>query len=129
MSITLQFLGFPLNELVKWIFVTPVQYGVGMRFHKGAIRALRAGRANMDVLISLGTNASYIYSVISILHHHFQQHHMHMSYRPTDFFETSAMLISLVLFGKYLESKVSIILFWVVCRRIVFLEAFFLTVN
>ena len=61
----------------------------------------------MDVLVSLGTNASYLYSVISILHHHFQDHHMTGAYLPTDFFETSAMLITLVLCGKYLESAVS----------------------
>ena len=61
----------------------------------------------MDVLVSLGTNASYAYSVISIMHHHFNAHHMTGGYQPTDFFETSAMLITLVLFGKYLESTVS----------------------
>ena len=97
-------LGFPLNELIKWIFATPVQFWIGWRFHSGAWKAIRARRANMDVLVSLGTNASYIYSVISILHHHFTAHHMSGKYQPTDFFETSAMLITLVLFGKYLES-------------------------
>jgi Cu+-exporting ATPase len=96
--------GFPLNELIKWAFSTPVQFWIGWRFHSGAWKALRAKRANMDVLVSLGTNASYIYSVISILHHHFRAHHMSGGYQPTDFFETSAMLITLVLFGKYLES-------------------------
>ena len=101
---TTMVLGFPLNELAKWILVTPVQFWIGWRFHAGAWRAIRAKRANMDVLVSLGTNASYIYSVISILHHHFQDHHMSGGYQPTDFFETSAMLITLVLFGKYLES-------------------------
>lgn len=98
---------FPLNELLKWILTTPVQFWIGWRFHAGAYRALRARRANMDVLVSLGTNASYLYSIISILHHHFKAHHMSGLYRPTDFFETSAMLITLVLFGKYLESAVS----------------------
>ena len=41
--------------------------------------------------------------VISILHHHFSRHHATGQYVPTDFFETSAMLITLVLCGKYLE--------------------------
>lgn len=59
----------------------------------------------MDVLVSLGTNASYIYSLISILHHHFSGHHDDMAYRPTDFFETSAMLITFILLGKYLEAS------------------------
>ena len=64
-----------------------------------------ACRANMDVLVSLGTNASYAYSLISILHHHFAQHHMSGDYRPTDFFETAAMLITFILLGKYLEAS------------------------
>lgn len=63
-----------------------------------------ACRANMDVLVSLGTNASYLYSMISILHHHIMRHHITGLYRPTDFFETSAMLITFILLGKYLEA-------------------------
>ena len=39
-----QVAGFPLEELVKWAFATPVQFWVGARFHRGAWRALRAGR-------------------------------------------------------------------------------------
>ena len=58
----------------------------------------------MDVLVSLGTNASYGYSMISILHHHIMRHHISGAYKPTDFFETSAMLISFILLGKYLEA-------------------------
>ncbi len=41
---TTQIAGFPLDELIKWGFTTPVQFGVGWRFHKGAITALRNGR-------------------------------------------------------------------------------------
>lgn len=100
-----QIFGFPLQEVVKWAFTTPVQFWIGARFHVGAWRALRSGRANMDVLVSLGTNASYAYSLISILHHHFAQHHMSGDYRPTDFFETAAMLITFILLGKYLEAS------------------------
>lgn len=71
-----QILGFPVDELAKWILTTPVQFVIGWRFHRGAIGALRRGSANMDVLVSLGTNCSYLYSVISILHHHFMRHHL-----------------------------------------------------
>jgi len=115
---TTTFWGFPLDELIKWGFTTPVQYGSGWRFHKGAWVALQRGRANMDVLVSMGTNASYIYSVIAVLNHRFlhyntdtshsegmQQGMMMTGYETTDFFETSAILITFVLFGKYLESK------------------------
>ena len=66
-AISTEIFGFPCNELVKWLMTTPVQFVVGWRFHKGAYKALRRGTANMDVLVSLGTNASYIYSVISVL--------------------------------------------------------------
>lgn len=59
----------------------------------------------MDVLVSLGTNASYMYSMISILHHHFMKHHETGLYKATDFFETSAMLITFILLGKYLEAS------------------------
>eukprot|EP00798_Chlamydomonas_sp_ICE-L_P022123 gene22123-29183_t len=95
--------GFPCAQLVKWILVTPVQYGIGLRFHRGAWKSIRRGTANMDVLVSFGTNASYIYSVISILHHHFMGHHETGNYVATDFFETCTMIISLILMGKYLE--------------------------
>ena len=97
--------GFPLDQLLKFAFATPVQFGVGWQFHAGAYRALKARRANMDCLVSFGTNASYAYSMISIIHHHVMEHHVTGNYSPTDFFETSAMLITFVLLGKYLESS------------------------
>ena len=68
-------LGFPLNELLKWVLTTPVQFVIGWRFLEGAYKSLRRRAANMDVLVALGTLASYTYSVISILHHHFYGHH------------------------------------------------------
>jgi len=100
-----QVLGMPLDSMLKWILTTPVQFWVGYRFHAGAWRALKRGTANMDVLVSMGTNAAYFYSAISILHHHFASHHKSGNYVPTDFFETSAMLITFILLGKYLESS------------------------
>lgn len=74
--------GFRLDELLKWSLATPVQFWIGWRFHKGAYKALRRGVANMDVLVALGTDASYFYSVISILHHRFVRHDA-MQYTPT----------------------------------------------
>jgi len=97
--------GYPLDEILKWALATPVQFVIGWQFHVGAYKALKSKRANMDCLVSFGTNASYIYSMISIIHHHIMSHHMTGMYSPTDFFETSAMLITFVLIGKYLESS------------------------
>lgn len=76
-------LGFPLNELLKWVLTTPVQFVVARDFHVGAITALRRGAANMDVLVSLGTTASYLYSVVSILHHHFNAHRLSSAHPST----------------------------------------------
>ena len=70
-----------------------------------APRALRAGYANMDVLVSLGTNAAYIYSAASLLYHHFQHHHQDGNYTPTYFFEGSSALITFVALGKYFEAQ------------------------
>ncbi|CAD7704910.1 unnamed protein product [Ostreobium quekettii] len=96
-------LGLPFDVLFKWALTTPVQFVIGWRFQSGAWRALRRGTANMDVLVALGTDASYLYSIISVLHHRFLDHTRN-EYTPTDFFETSAMLITFILMGKYLES-------------------------
>jgi len=108
-------LGFPVGQLLKWALATPIQFGVGRRFYVGAWKSLRNRSANMDVLIALGTTAAYAYSCISILFHHAEGHHHHggggggrggdPEYVPTDFFETSGLLITFVLLGKFLEAR------------------------
>ncbi|XP_024986434.1 probable copper-transporting ATPase HMA5 [Cynara cardunculus var. scolymus] len=87
-----------VGHLVRWILSTPVQFFIGRRFYTGSYKSLRHGSANMDVLIALGTNAAYFYSVYSVLRAAASPH-----FEATDFFETSAMLISFILLGKYLE--------------------------
>ncbi|KAL4443875.1 hypothetical protein ABPG75_011612 [Micractinium tetrahymenae] len=92
--------GFMLGELLAFALATPVQFWVGWTFHRGAYKALRRGRANMDVLVSVGTNAAYVYSILSIVYSRVQ-----MDYESHGlFFETSALLITFVCLGKYLES-------------------------
>ncbi|CAN6200854.1 unnamed protein product [Urochloa humidicola] len=88
---------FLMGDLLKWILVSIVQFVVGKRFYIAAYRALRHGSTNMDVLVVLGTTASYVYSVCALLYGAFT------GYRPPVYFETSAMIITFVLFGKYLE--------------------------
>ncbi|KAF8380261.1 hypothetical protein HHK36_027745 [Tetracentron sinense] len=56
-----------IGELLKWILSTPVQFIIGRRFYTGSYKALRHGSTNMDVLIALGTNAAYFYSVYLVL--------------------------------------------------------------
>ncbi|KAF0904925.1 hypothetical protein E2562_038707 [Oryza meyeriana var. granulata] len=88
---------FRMGDLLKWILVSIVQFVVGKRFYVAAYRALRHGSTNMDVLVVLGTTASYVYSVCALLYGAFT------GFRPPIYFETSAMIITFVLFGKYLE--------------------------
>jgi Cu+-exporting ATPase len=80
---------------LQWLLATPVQFWSGWRFYNGAWKALRGGAANMDVLVALGTSAAYFLSVVTF----FQSAHGHF------YFEASAVVITLVLLGKYLEAR------------------------
>ncbi|XP_031278612.1 probable copper-transporting ATPase HMA5 [Pistacia vera] len=87
-----------IGEMLRWVLATPVQFIIGRRFYTGSYKALRHGSANMDVLIALGTNAAYFYSVYTVL-----RAATSPDFEGTDFFETSSMLISFILLGKFLE--------------------------
>lgn len=87
-----------MGDWLKWVLVTVVQFIIGKRFYVAAGRALRNGSTNMDVLVALGTSASYFYSVCALLYGAIT------GFWSPRYFETSAMLITFVLFGKYLES-------------------------
>jgi len=89
-----------VNPWVQLILSTPVQFIIGWQFYVGAYKNLRNGSANMDVLVAVGTSAAYFYSIYEMmmwLTH--QTHHPHL------YFETSAILITLILLGKYLEAR------------------------
>lgn len=87
-----------MGDLVKWVLVTIIQFIIGKRFYIAAYKALKHGSTNMDVLVVLGTSASYFYSVGALLYGAFT------GFWSPIYFETSAMIITFVLFGKYLES-------------------------
>lgn len=82
------------NEYFQLIVATPVQFIIGFRFYKNAYRALRSGSANMDVLIAMGTTAAYFYSIYNAF---FAPHEGMMKEL---YFESSAVIITLILFGK-----------------------------
>lgn len=88
---------FLLSDWLKWALVTPVQFVLGRRFYVGAYKSLRRNSANMDVLVALGTTAAYVYSVCAVLYG------AATGIPLATYFETSAMLITFVLLGKYLE--------------------------
>ncbi|KAJ0793113.1 putative translocase [Helianthus annuus] len=88
-----------VGMVLRWILCTPVQFIIGKRFYVGSYHALRRKSANMDVLVALGTNAAYFYSVYTVIKALISD-----AFEGQDFFETSTMLISFILLGKYLES-------------------------
>ncbi|KAJ6327322.1 hypothetical protein OIU78_014239 [Salix suchowensis] len=88
---------FLMGDWLKWALVSVVQFVIGKRFYVAAGRALRNGSTNMDVLVALGTSASYFYSVCALLYGAVT------GFWPPTYFETSSMLITFVLLGKYLE--------------------------
>ena len=80
---------------LQWLLATPVQFWVGKRFYIGAWHALRGGGANMDVLIALGTTIAYLYSAVVVA----------LGLTLDLYFEASTMIVTIILFGKILESK------------------------
>ncbi|MDD2573957.1 MAG: heavy metal translocating P-type ATPase [Firmicutes bacterium] len=92
-------LGSPIeilhNPWVQFLLATPVQFVVGYRFYKGAYHALKGGGANMDVLVSMGTTAAYLYSIYN---------GFIVGDAMNLYFEASAVVITLIMLGKYLEA-------------------------
>lgn len=78
----------------QFAFATLVQIFGGHRFYKGAISSLRSKTFNMDVLVSMGTTAAYLYSIYNMFIDN-----------PHLYFESSAVIITLVLLGKLMEAK------------------------
>jgi len=86
------------GNLILFIVATPVQFIIGYQFYSGTYKALRNRRANMDTLIAVGTSAAYFYSVaVTFFPSSF--------INPSVYYDTSTMIIALILFGKYLEAK------------------------
>ncbi|CRM66292.1 heavy metal translocating P-type ATPase [Pseudomonas sp. 44 R 15] len=84
-----------LPAWVQFALATPVQFILGARFYRAAWKAVRAGAGNMDLLVAIGTSAGYGLSVYQWL----------TRPAPHLYFEASAVVIALVLLGKYLESR------------------------
>jgi len=94
-----------MNPWVQFALATPVQLYIGRTFYIAAFKALRNGSANMDVLIVLGTSAAYLYSLFLTLQWALRPAAADgAAHVPELYFETSAVLITLVLLGKLFET-------------------------
>lgn len=84
-------------NILFWALASPVQFFVGRDYYVGAYKSLRNGMANMDVLVAMGSSAAYFYSIPIALGYTALGHHV--------YFETSAMIITLIVVGKVLEAR------------------------
>ncbi|MFD2330125.1 heavy metal translocating P-type ATPase [Cohnella sp. GCM10020058] len=91
-----------MNPWFQLALATPVQFYIGKQFYVGAFKALRNKSANMDVLVSLGTSAAYFYSLYLTIEWASMRGMAH--HGPSMYYETSAVLITLVILGKLFES-------------------------
>jgi len=86
----------PYESMVMLVLATPVQFIVGYRFYTGAWSALKSKTATMDTLVAIGTSAAYFYSFATILFPEQLGGHV--------YFETSAVLLTFIVLGKWLEA-------------------------
>ncbi len=87
-----------LPAWLQWALATPVQFGFGARFYRAGWKALRAGSGNMDLLVALGTSAAYGLSLYEWLR-------PGAPAMPHLYFEAAAVVITLVMLGKWLEAR------------------------
>jgi P-type Cu+ transporter len=99
-------LGFMLPVPTGWLnlglllLATPVQFWAGWRFYRGAWGALKHGQANMNTLVVIGTSAAYLYSAVATL-----APGLFAAGRAEVYFDTSALIITLILLGRLLEAR------------------------
>lgn len=88
---------FPGENFLLLVLTTPVWAVVGWEFHRGALKTLRHFGTNMDTLVSLGSTAAYLMSVLSTLFPN--------CIGATTFYDTTSLIITLIFLGKYLETR------------------------
>jgi len=108
-----------VNGMSLYIFLllglsSIIQFGLGADFYRGAVKSVRSCSANMDVLIVLGTSAAWLYGLVLIfvgkhaygesMHQPMESHMWHAVHEHAHNFEIAATLITVILFGKLLES-------------------------
>lgn len=99
-------LGLPSPVPMRWLnfgllaLATPVQFWAGWRFYKGAWGAIKHGQANMNTLVVVGTSAAYLYSLVATV-----APQLFAGGRADVYFDTSALIITLILLGRLLEAR------------------------
>lgn len=104
LGMILDALGYPLMPpaWLQLLLATPIQFWLGARFYRAAWYAIKAGTGNMDLLVALGTSASYGLSVFQLVTQYLNPSTHNMGHY---YFEASAVVITLILLGKWLEAR------------------------
>jgi Cu+-exporting ATPase len=99
-------LSLPISQTAsvwaQWLLATPIQFWTGWRFYKGALVVARHGSTDMNTLIAVGTSAAYLYSAAAVLAPGL---FAAAGQAPAVYFDTSASIITLILFGRLLEAR------------------------
>ena len=101
-SIPLIFIpGLWLGDVICLVLTIPVQFGIGRRFYISAFKSIKHGSPTMDVLVVLGTSAAFFFSCAAMVVSILTPPHS----RPATTFDTSTMLISFIVLGRFLENR------------------------
>jgi Cu+-exporting ATPase len=92
----------PALRLLLWALATPVQLWIGWSFYRGAVTSIRNRSPDMNALVAIGTSAAYLYSLGATFAPGLYQS---LGWPLDVYYETSAVIILLVLFGRYLEAR------------------------
>jgi Cu+-exporting ATPase len=93
---------FMNNYFILWALATPVQFWIGWPFYQGAWNALKHKSADMNTLIAVGSSAAYLYSAAALL---FPSFFVSGSIKPHVYFDTSSMIIVIIILGRMLEAR------------------------
>jgi Cu+-exporting ATPase len=93
---------FLQNFWVQMLLAVPVQFWAGFEFYRATISALKHRTANMDTLVTIGTTVAFGYSVVVTA---FPQLVANVGIEPMPYFDTAAIIIGLILLGRYFEAK------------------------
>jgi len=93
------------NAFVLWALTTPVQFLIGWPFLRGAWKSFRHRTADMNTLVAVGTLSAYFYSVAATI---FPAFFRRAGIEPAVYFDTSAFIIALILFGRLLEARAKV---------------------
>lgn len=91
-----------MDGYVQWAIATPILFYIGRHFFQATYHQIKAKNLGMDTLVVIGTTAAYVYSIIQTLSYNPHGNHA----MPELYFETTAVIIFMVLLGNYFESRV-----------------------